>query len=209
MACFIGGATRLVSPHATQGVVRPRQACSLPRGVLIRHAALPPNPPRFSRVYYFLTWFLGQLLEAFCCSKWVMRHIVGKLETSTFQRYNFCANWSLDERVMAPGSRGIRAIFLHFSGEDSDQTGEANGKPRVASWSWSCNLSYTLELADQIAASRKEFARKGGCPGGKTRQIFNPFFLFFVCVRAYFWRSSQRRFLTFLVPPERLCFPLP
>ena len=38
---------------------------------------------------------------------------------------------------MAPGSQGIRAVFLHFSGEDSDQTGEATSEPRVESSSWS------------------------------------------------------------------------
>jgi hypothetical protein len=48
-----------------------------------------------------------------------MQHIVGKLSTSTFQRYKVCANLSLDKRVMAPGSRGVGAIFVRFSGEDS------------------------------------------------------------------------------------------
>uniref|UniRef100_A0A2N9ISB9 Uncharacterized protein n=1 Tax=Fagus sylvatica TaxID=28930 RepID=A0A2N9ISB9_FAGSY len=57
-------------------------------------------------------------------SKWVMQHIVGKLSTSTFQRYKFCANRSSDERVMAPGSRGAGAVFACFSGEDSGQTGK-------------------------------------------------------------------------------------
>jgi hypothetical protein len=33
---------------------------------------------------------------------------------------------------MAPGSRGVGAVFSHFSGEDSGQTGEATGEPRVA-----------------------------------------------------------------------------
>ena len=56
--------------------------------------------------------------------------------------------------------------------------GEATGEPRVATCSWSCSLSNTPGLADQLAASRKEFAREGGCPGGKTRQIFNAFSLF-------------------------------
>ena len=31
---------------------------------------------------------------------------------------------------------------------------------------------------DQLAASRKEFTREGGCPRGKTRQIFSAFSLF-------------------------------
>jgi hypothetical protein len=86
---------------------------------------------------------------------------------------------------MAPGSWGVGAVFSRFSGEDSSQTGEATGEPRVAHCSWSCHLSNALGLADQIVVSRKESAREGGCPGGKTRQIFSAFFLLFVCVRAH------------------------
>uniref|UniRef100_A0A2N9HI62 Uncharacterized protein n=1 Tax=Fagus sylvatica TaxID=28930 RepID=A0A2N9HI62_FAGSY len=44
-----------------------------------------------------------------------MRHIVGKLSTSSFQRYKVCTNRSSDEGVMAPGSRGIGAVFVHSS----------------------------------------------------------------------------------------------
>ena len=84
---------------------------------------------------------------------------------------------------MAPGSRGVRAIFSRFSDKDSGQTGDATGELRVASRSWSCSLSYAPELANQIAVSRKESALEGGCPGGKTRQIFSAFSLFssFLC----------------------------
>uniref|UniRef100_A0A2N9EMS1 Integrase catalytic domain-containing protein n=1 Tax=Fagus sylvatica TaxID=28930 RepID=A0A2N9EMS1_FAGSY len=60
---------------------------------------------------------------------------------------------------------------------DSGQTGEATGEPRVARCSWSCHLSNAPGLADQLVVSRKEFAREGGCPGGKTRQIFSAFSL--------------------------------
>ena len=83
---------------------------------------------------------------------------------------------------MAPGSRGVGAIFSRFSGEDFGQTGEATGKPRVVSCSWSFSLSHVTGLVDQLTASRKESAREGDCPGGKTRQIFSAFSLFFVCV---------------------------
>jgi hypothetical protein len=55
-----------------------------------------------------------------------MQHIAGKLSTSSFQRYEVCVNRSSDERVMAPGSRGIGAVFVHLSGEDSDQMGDAS-----------------------------------------------------------------------------------
>ena len=42
---------------------------------------------------------------------------------------------------MAPGSRGVQAVFLCISDEDSDQMGDATGEPRVASHSRSYNLS--------------------------------------------------------------------
>ena len=79
---------------------------------------------------------------------------------------------------MAPGIWGVRAVFSRFSGEDSGQTGEATGEPRVARCSWSCHLSNVPGPARQLAANRKEFVREGGCPGGKTRQIFSAFSLF-------------------------------
>ena len=127
-----------------------------------------------------------------------MRHTVGKLTMSTFQRYKVRTNQSSDGRVMAPRSWGVRAVFSRFSDEDSDQTGEATGEPRVASCSWSCSLSHTLRLADQLTASRKESAREGGCPGGKTRQIFSALSLFFVCVRAHRWKACATLFFKVL-----------
>uniref|UniRef100_A0A2N9FC89 Uncharacterized protein n=1 Tax=Fagus sylvatica TaxID=28930 RepID=A0A2N9FC89_FAGSY len=84
--------------------------------------------------------------------------------------------------VMAPGSRGVGAVFVHFSGEDSGQTGDAIGEPRVPRRSWSRYLSNAPGLADQLVASRKDSAREGGCPGGK-----NAF-------------CSQRAFFSNLVP---------
>ena len=185
-----------------------REACSPPHGNLIRHATPLPNPPRFLCAYCFLTQFSGAILEAFWYSKWVIQHIFGKHAMSTFQRYKVCMNRSSDERVMAPGSRGVGAIFSRFSREDSGQTREAFGEPRVACCSWSCHLSNAPGLTDQLIASQKDSAREGGCPRGKTRQIFSTFFLLFVCVRSHVWPSSRRRFSTFLVPLESLCYPL-
>ena len=101
---------------------------------------------------------------------------------------------------MAPGSWGVWAVFSHFSGEDSGQTGEATGELRVARCSWSHHLSNVPGPVRQLAASRKEFAREGDCPGGKTRQIFSTFSLF-LSVFAHtvdlvsdvgFWRSWYR-----------------
>jgi hypothetical protein len=87
---------------------------------------------------------------------------------------------------MAPGSWGAGAIFTRFSGEDSGHTGEATSDPRVARRIRSCHLSNAPGLAGQLAVSRKDSAREGGCPGGKTRLIFGAFFLTFcLCSRAY------------------------
>jgi hypothetical protein len=33
---------------------------------------------------------------------------------------------------MALGSKGVRAVFLYFSSEDSGQTGDVTNEPRVA-----------------------------------------------------------------------------
>uniref|UniRef100_A0A2N9G8G4 Uncharacterized protein n=1 Tax=Fagus sylvatica TaxID=28930 RepID=A0A2N9G8G4_FAGSY len=105
---------------------------------------------------------LSPVLEVFRNSKWVMRHIVGKLSTSSFQRYKVCANRSSDEGVMAPGSRGVGAVFVHSSDADSGQTGDAIGEPRVPRRSRSHYLSNAPGLADQLVASRKDSAREGG-----------------------------------------------
>ena len=137
-----------------------------------------------------------------------MRHTVRKLAMSTFQRYKVCTNQSSDGRVMVPGSRGVGAVFSCFPDEDSDQTGEATGEPRVASCSWSCSLSHAPGLANKLAASWKESARESDCPGGKTLQILSVFSLFFVFVRTHDCPNSQRWFSTFLVPLESLCYPL-
>ena len=103
---------------------------------------------------------------------------------STFQRYKVCMNQSLDEQVMAPGSRGAGAVFSCFSGEDSGQTGEATGEPRVAHRSWSCHLSNAPRLADQLIVSEEDSAREGGCPGEKRAKPLARFSLLFVRVCA-------------------------
>uniref|UniRef100_A0A2N9HFS0 Uncharacterized protein n=1 Tax=Fagus sylvatica TaxID=28930 RepID=A0A2N9HFS0_FAGSY len=65
---------------------------------------------------------------------------------------------------MAPGSWGVGAVFVHFSDEDSGQTGDAIGEPRVPRRSWSRYLSNAPGLTDQLVASRKDSAREGGSP---------------------------------------------
>ena len=78
---------------------------------------------------------------------------------------------------MAPGSRGAGAVFVCFSGEDSGQTGDAIGEPRVPRRSWSRHLSNASRLAGQFVASRKDSAREGGCPEGKMRFVPSALFL--------------------------------
>uniref|UniRef100_A0A2N9HMJ2 Aminotransferase-like plant mobile domain-containing protein n=1 Tax=Fagus sylvatica TaxID=28930 RepID=A0A2N9HMJ2_FAGSY len=63
---------------------------------------------------------------------------------------------------MAPGSRGVGAVFVHSSDADSGQTGNAIGEPRVPRRSRSHYLSNAPGLADQLVASRKDSAREGG-----------------------------------------------
>ena len=121
------------------GLLLPRQHLSESSSVSVRVSFFD----RVSRA------FLG----VFRNLKWVMQHIVGKLSTSTFQRYKVCTNWSSDERFMAPGSRGARAVFVCFSGEDSGQTGDATGEPRVPRRSWSRHISNAPRLAGQLAVS--------------------------------------------------------
>jgi hypothetical protein len=89
---------------------------------------------------------------------------------------------------MAPGSRGVGAVFVHFSDADSGQTGDAIGEPRVPRRSRSRYLSNAPGLADQLVASRKDSAREGGCPGEKM--CFTP--------SAFFLKScpSSRAYLT-------------
>ena len=103
---------------------------------------------------------------------------------STFQRYKVYANQSSDERVMAPGSRGAGAIFVCFSDEDSGQTGDATGEPRVARHSQSRHLSNAPGLAGQLAVSWKDSAREGGCPEEKCIKSWAHFSSLFVCVCA-------------------------
>ena len=177
MVLFIGRRARLTRHHAARRVMMPREPCSCHVAVLSFHASTSPNLPRFLRVYPFLTQFFRAVLEVFRNSKWVIQHIVGKLSTSSFQRYKVCMNQSSDERVMAPGSQGAGAVFVCFSGEDSGQTGDAIGEPRVPRRSWIHHLSNAPRLAGQLVASRKDSACEGGCSEGKMRFVRSALFL--------------------------------
>jgi hypothetical protein len=79
---------------------------------------------------------------------------------------------------MAPGSQGVGAVFVHFSGEDSDQTGDVLGEPRVPRRSWSRYLSDAPGLVDQLVVSQEDSARKRGNVGGKIPEISaQPYFV--------------------------------
>ena len=93
-------------------------------------------------------------------------------------------NRSSDERVMAPRSRGAGAVFVCFSGEDSGQSGDATGEPRVPRHSWIHHLSNAPGLARQLAASWKDSAREGSCLGEKCTKPSAHFSLNLVPVRA-------------------------
>ena len=85
---------------------------------------------------------------------------------------------------MTPGSRGAGAIFVCFSGEDSSQSGDATGEPRVPRRSWSHHLSNAPGPTRQLEASQKDSAREGGCLGEKCTKPSAHFFLNLVPVRA-------------------------
>ena len=79
---------------------------------------------------------------------------------------------------MASGSRGVGAVFVHFSDEDSGQTGDALGEPRVPRRSRIRYLSNAPSLADQLVVSQKDSARKRSNVGGTVMKISaRPYFI--------------------------------
>uniref|UniRef100_A0A2N9HQI4 Aminotransferase-like plant mobile domain-containing protein n=1 Tax=Fagus sylvatica TaxID=28930 RepID=A0A2N9HQI4_FAGSY len=111
---FIENRARLARSHHARRMTVLRELWYCHVAVLSFHASscLESSSISRARTSFFIR-FSGAVLEVFRNSKWVMRHIVGKLSTSSFQRYKVCANRSSDEGVMAPGSRGIGAVFVH------------------------------------------------------------------------------------------------
>uniref|UniRef100_A0A2N9GNF7 Uncharacterized protein n=1 Tax=Fagus sylvatica TaxID=28930 RepID=A0A2N9GNF7_FAGSY len=112
----------------------------------------------------FRTRFSGAILEVFRNSKWVMRHIVRKaLRRPTFQRYKVCTNRSSDEGVMAPGSRGVGAVFVHFSDANIPvKRGMLSANREFHVVAGVIHLSNAPGPADQLVASRKDSVREGG-----------------------------------------------
>ena len=115
--------------------------------------AAPPQSYFSSKILtafyiFFKTAFYGYLVL-----KTGHSWYIGKIENYSFQRYHVRSNRSSDERVMAPGSKGVRAVFLYLSDEDSGQTGDVTGEPRVTRCSRSYLLSSSFKLAGQLVAS--------------------------------------------------------
>uniref|UniRef100_A0A2N9GGH6 Uncharacterized protein n=1 Tax=Fagus sylvatica TaxID=28930 RepID=A0A2N9GGH6_FAGSY len=79
---------------------------------------------------------------------------------------------------MAPGSRGVGAVFVHFSDVDSGQTGNAIGEPRVPRRSRSHYLSNAPGIADQLVPDLRKselgLVRYGPANRGH-RGVFGPF----------------------------------
>uniref|UniRef100_A0A2N9I9M1 Uncharacterized protein n=1 Tax=Fagus sylvatica TaxID=28930 RepID=A0A2N9I9M1_FAGSY len=117
-------------------------------------------------------------------------HIVGKLLMSTFQRYKVCMNRSSDEKVMAPGSRGAGAVFVHFSAKIPAK----RGKPRA---NQELHVIAGVAIFPTHPGSRINLQRAGKTLRAKAvvREekrvlIFSAFFLTFSCTTLFlarFW----------------------
>uniref|UniRef100_A0A2N9IJ37 Uncharacterized protein n=1 Tax=Fagus sylvatica TaxID=28930 RepID=A0A2N9IJ37_FAGSY len=114
-ALFIARAARLARDHAHAPRDDHTRVVQLPRGSLILHASPPPNPPRFSYAYPFLNPIFEDSFGGHSGAQNGSCSISSKSSrTSTFQRYKVRTNRSSDERVMAPGSQGVGAVFVVF-----------------------------------------------------------------------------------------------
>jgi hypothetical protein len=167
---------RAASCHAPRGDDAVRRV-RLPRGGLIHPCQhLSESSSVFARVSFFDPIFKGSFGGL---PELKMGHVAYRRKALdvSFQQYKVCTNRSSDERVMAPGSQGVGAVFVCFSGEDSGQTGDAIGEPRVPRRSWSRHLSNALGLGGQLVASRKDSVREGGCLEGKMRFVPSALFL--------------------------------
>uniref|UniRef100_A0A2N9HY83 Uncharacterized protein n=1 Tax=Fagus sylvatica TaxID=28930 RepID=A0A2N9HY83_FAGSY len=90
----------------------PARVVVLPRGSLILPRQQPLESSSISvRVPFFIR-FSGAVLEVFRNSKWVMRHIVGKLSTSSFQRYKVWARIGVRTRELWLPEVGVSELFL-------------------------------------------------------------------------------------------------
>uniref|UniRef100_A0A2N9FL59 Uncharacterized protein n=1 Tax=Fagus sylvatica TaxID=28930 RepID=A0A2N9FL59_FAGSY len=130
--------------------------------VLSFHASSPSNPPRFPCAYPFLSDFRGQ----FWRSSGTQNGSCGiSSESSRRPLSNDIkfARIGVRTRELWLPEVGVSELFLcTLPMQDSGQTGDAIGEPRVPRRSRSHYLSNAPGLADQLVASRKDSAREGG-----------------------------------------------
>uniref|UniRef100_A0A2N9J798 Uncharacterized protein n=1 Tax=Fagus sylvatica TaxID=28930 RepID=A0A2N9J798_FAGSY len=140
----------------------PRELWYCHVAVLSFHASSSSNPPRFPCAYPFLPDFRGQ----FWRSSGTQNGSCGiSSESSRRPLSNDIkfARIGVRTRELWLPEVGVSELFLcTVSDEDSGQTGDAIGEPRVPRRSRSRYLSNAPGLADQLVASRKDSAREGG-----------------------------------------------
>uniref|UniRef100_A0A2N9I4K0 Uncharacterized protein n=1 Tax=Fagus sylvatica TaxID=28930 RepID=A0A2N9I4K0_FAGSY len=166
---FIENRARLAQHHHARRMTVLRELWYCHVAVLSFHASSPSNPPRFPCAYPFLSDFRGQ----FWRSSGTQNGSCGiSSESSRRPLSNDIkfARIGVRTRELWLPEVGVSELFLcTFPMQDSGQTGDAIGEPRVPRRSRSHYLSNAPGLADQLVASRKDSAREGGCPGEKMR----------------------------------------
>ena len=155
----------------------PREFVQPPRGDLILHASPYPNLPRFSCTYPFLTDFQGQFWGSFGTQNGSSSISSESSRRRLSNDIKFTRIGVRMRELWLPEVGGVGAVSVCFSGEDSGQTGEVLGEPRVPCRSRSRYLSNAPGLKDQLVASRKDSAREGDCPEEKTHFPPGAFFL--------------------------------
>uniref|UniRef100_A0A2N9HA06 Uncharacterized protein n=1 Tax=Fagus sylvatica TaxID=28930 RepID=A0A2N9HA06_FAGSY len=160
---FIENRARLAQHHHARRMTVLRELWYCHVAVLSFHASSPSNPPRFPCAYPFLSDFRGQ----FWRSSGTQNGSCGiSSESSRRPLSNDIkfARIGVRTRELWLPEVGVSELFLCtlFRCEDSGQTGDAIGEPRVPRRSRSHYLSNAPGLADQLVASRKDSAREGG-----------------------------------------------
>uniref|UniRef100_A0A2N9GKH0 Uncharacterized protein n=1 Tax=Fagus sylvatica TaxID=28930 RepID=A0A2N9GKH0_FAGSY len=131
-AGFIGGRARRARHHGARRVMMARLACTCHVAILSFHASPPPESSSiFVRVPFFDPIFEGSFGGLPVFKMGHAAYLRKALDVLLSNGIKFARIGVRTRRVMAPGSRGTGAVFVCFSGEDSGQTGDAFGEPRV------------------------------------------------------------------------------
>uniref|UniRef100_A0A2N9GRI8 DUF7745 domain-containing protein n=1 Tax=Fagus sylvatica TaxID=28930 RepID=A0A2N9GRI8_FAGSY len=159
---FIENRARLAQHHHARRMTVLRELWYCHVAVLSFHASSPSNPPRFPCAYPFLSDFRGQ----FWRSSGTQNGSCGISSESSRRPLSndikFARIGVRTRELWLPEVGVSELFFVHSSDEDSGQTGDAIGEPRVPRRSRSHYLSNAPGLADQLVASRKDSAREGG-----------------------------------------------